>query len=97
MGGMVTLWLLGMFVLFLVIRWAIDGSYTAKNIQKIRRILEEQNHGISDKVDAELKEDSEAENIIFDIPSDKCPACHEKINETDEICQACGLSIKNSE
>ncbi|MCX7709102.1 MAG: anaerobic ribonucleoside-triphosphate reductase [Clostridia bacterium] len=79
--------------LFLVIRWAIDGSETADNIREIRSILSQ-----GSNIHPEAKQFKESEPCDktggLNISIDQCPACGNKLSDSQEECPACGLTIK---
>jgi hypothetical protein len=86
----IVIWIVGLVLLYLMIKWAIDGSETAENIRQIRKILSKQ---FTDKIPetAQTKDTYE----ILDISVDECPACHTKVSQKDTECPSCGLSLKN--
>ncbi len=91
MGALaIIFWIIGLFVLYTVIKWAIDGSETAENIREIRNILSMQYPNEAQGADTEPDEKLEETNYI----DDECPACHSKVSETDSECPSCGLILK---
>lgn len=88
-------WIIGLFLLFLVIKLAIDSSETAENIREIRRLLSSQysNVNLKEKIEVDVDETLDVE----DLKDDECPACHSKIQETYLECKSCGLRLKNLE
>lgn len=78
-------WVVGLWVLYCVIKAAIDNSETARNIKILTTKL---NRAFPDIENAKPKDYQE-----FDISIDKCPGCGTKISETDELCSSCGLRI----
>lgn len=87
--GIIAWWLFGwavaMSVFYAIIRAAIDGSETAQNIKEIRRILSKANN--------ETIYTPEKEYDLCTIPYNECPACHENISESDQICPHCSIIL----
>lgn len=77
------------FVLFLVIRAAINGSDLARDVRKIRILLETRSvaeHRTGKDETEEVASEAEEESI--------CPACGEELSAGDNECPACGLTLK---
>lgn len=85
--------ILSLFILYLVIKSAIDGSETSKDIRIIRMMLQKQ-YGKSLKQKKQTNEDYK----VMDIPYDICPACGETVKAENKTCPSCGLNLngKNS-
>jgi YgiT-type zinc finger domain-containing protein len=81
--------IIGLLILYAVIKSAIDGSETAENIRYIRMILSKQYTETDDNYSNIPKENFKIENI----PITECPACGEKISSTDKKCPSCGLTL----
>ncbi len=77
-----------LFILCWVIKSAIDGSETAKEIRTIRMILQKQ-YAISLKQKKQTNEDYE----IIDNPYDICPACGATVKLEHDTCPSCGLNL----
>ncbi|KPU46368.1 hypothetical protein OXPF_00100 [Oxobacter pfennigii] len=85
----IALWCIGLWILFLVIRQAIDGSETAENIREILKILSSKNSETSDIEKYDKGEDYSINETNIDI----CPACHSHVNPADKKCPSCGLPL----
>ena len=68
----IVLWFIGLWILYLVIRNAIDGSQTAENIRDIKRILSKQYLDANNNDNHKPKKNYE----VLNVPVDECPACH---------------------
>lgn len=79
------------FILYFVIQAAIDNSATAMIFKEIRDMLKSQ-YGIEASSE-DINEDTSHGNELVFGDYDICPACKEKIKETDKICPSCGLTI----
>jgi hypothetical protein len=84
-------WIIGLVVLYYVIRSAIDNSEAAGYLREIRNMLREMQH-------PPAKEKGPREDIINDItyhqyPDDQCPSCGRKVASTDKTCPSCGLTL----
>ncbi|NLV22324.1 MAG: zinc ribbon domain-containing protein [Syntrophomonadaceae bacterium] len=77
-------WIIGLWILYCVIKSAIDNSETAQNIKILTNMLSKE---YSSTV---CKDENDQE---MDISIDRCPACGAKISEQDEACSSCGLKI----
>ncbi|EPR11915.1 zinc ribbon domain-containing protein [Ruminiclostridium papyrosolvens] len=77
-----------LFILCGVIKSAIDGSETAKEIRMIRMILQKQ-YGKS------LKQNKQSDNDykVMDISYDTCPACGATVKPENNTCPSCGLNL----
>jgi rubrerythrin len=85
--------IISIVILYIVIKSAIDGSETAKDIKEIKKMLFEQyNAGNAKGMENEIKENAELD--ILDVPINECPACGSKVSENDKECQSCGLVLK---
>ncbi len=80
--------ILSLFILYLVIKSAIDGSETSKDIRIIRMILQKQ-YGKTLKRKKQTDEDYE----VMDNPYDVCPACGGAVKPEDKTCPSCGLYL----
>ena len=74
------------FVLFAIIRAAINGSDLAIDIREIRRIMEQKS--------SEIEKSEEAEVIPEDGENCICPACGGALSKLDKECPECGLVIR---
>ena len=97
MGPIILFWIIGLIVLFMVIKWAIDSSETAENIRQIRKVLSKNFPMVEDHEEAEEKELEESDEKLDELPLDECPACHSKILESDMYCHNCGLKFRNDD
>lgn len=90
---------IGLWVVYYVIRSAIDGSHTAQDIREIRKILSKQFPitDDSEKLMSENKEENDEIEYepIGECPVNECPGCHSNISSTDRICPSCGLTLKS--
>ena len=86
---------IGIFIMYIVIKDAIDNSETAVEIREIKKLLEKR-----DIVkDEELKRGDTKEAIILNKEQDiftgeKCPACEEPLRVNDKECPSCGLTLQ---
>lgn len=100
----VVLTIISIFVLYLIIRWAIDSSDLAYDIRTIREILEKQFPVDTVKAEeADIKDVAAGKCSIEDITTGECtsnsaeyvcPACGAGLADTDMECPECGLSLK---
>lgn len=82
------MYITGLFILYAVIKGAIDGSETAENIRQIRIMLRNQYPEYDDNDNT-----PEVECDIENIPITECPACGEKVSPSDKRCPFCGLAL----
>lgn len=80
-------WLIGLVVMYFVVKFAVDNSETAENVREIMRILSEQSP------DSNLKDKPIYETL--DTSIHQCPACSEKVSSKDKECPSCGLFLGN--
>jgi hypothetical protein len=85
-------WAISLYVLYLVIRSAIDSSETAQNLREIKRILSLQSNDSK-----EMEKENQVGCEMLDVSFDKCPACYSKVSQKDKECPSCGLALKNME
>ncbi|ACL76529.1 zinc ribbon domain-containing protein [Ruminiclostridium cellulolyticum] len=83
-----SLCVVALFILYLVIKSAIDGSETAKEIRQIRMILQKQ-YGKALKQIKQTDNDYE----VMDIPYYTCPACGANVKPENNTCPSCGLNL----
>ena len=82
--------IIGLFILYIIIKSAIDGSETSKIFKEIKKILFEQSNAYNNQ-----KETKENTGLgMLDMPIDECPACRSKVLEKDKKCQSCGLILE---
>lgn len=84
-----SLCVVALFILYLVIKSAIDGSETAKEIRQIRMILQKQ-YGKALKHIKQTDNDYEVMDIPYD---DTCPACGANVKPENNTCPSCGLNL----
>ena len=88
-------WIIGLVILYHVIRGAIDSSETAGNIREIRNILSEL-HPLPENEKAPEK-DIINDIAYYEYPDDQCPSCGRKVSSSDRVCPSCGLTLINEE
>jgi DNA-directed RNA polymerase subunit RPC12/RpoP len=85
LGTAIAIWFFGtiifFFILYSVIRAALDDSKLAKNIQDIRDILYKEKSKI---INNNVKEEELVE---------ECPACGRKVKQNETTCPECGLKL----
>ncbi|HNX28790.1 MAG TPA: hypothetical protein PKN87_05190 [Syntrophomonadaceae bacterium] len=79
------LWAIGMYILYAIIRSAIDASETAQNIREIRDILRKA-YNVTVSVPEEPYD-------LSTIPYNRCAACNGKLSDSDHICPHCGIKL----
>lgn len=79
---------IGLFLLHLVIKSAIDNSDAARDIKEIK-ILLFKIHECMEKEDSPKSIEAPPEEII----EEECPACHANISIGDKVCPSCGLTL----
>ncbi|WP_010245408.1 zinc ribbon domain-containing protein [Acetivibrio cellulolyticus] len=81
------------FVLYHVVRAAIDDTEMAKDIKFIRNALDN-NFASSnnEEEELELEDNFQLLNVAYDI----CPACKEKISPQDVECPHCRITLSNN-
>lgn len=82
---LVITWLIGLVIIYFVVKFAVDNSETAENVREIMRILREQSP------DCNLKDKPIYET--FDMSTHQCPACSEVVSPKDKECPSCGLFL----
>ena len=94
-------YLLGLFILFLVIKFAIDFSQTASEIKEVKLLLTKIEKSLNnvtktteEQTAQQTAQDQESDNIL-DIPFDECPACREKVTLNDKKCPNCGIVLED--
>lgn len=85
----ICIWILGLFIFYLVIKWAIDNSETANNIRIIKEILKRQY-----PINNADEEDKDTESEISGAVDGHCPACNAEVPEDAAECPSCGLVLK---
>lgn len=88
----VALLIIGLWIMYMIIRSAIDGSQTAEDIREIRKILSKQ-YPVIDDNEKHIPEENKENNVIEEIPVEECPACHSKVSSADRKCPSCGLAL----
>ncbi len=83
------LFAIGLWIMYAVIKSAIDGSQTAEDIREIRKMLSKQYSPIEEEKIKTPEENNETECTHDDV----CPACHSNISPTDKKCPSCGLTF----
>lgn len=83
------LFAIGLWIMYAIIKSAIDGSQTAEDIREIRKMLSKQYSTIEEDEIKTPEENNETECTHDDV----CPACRSKISPTDRKCPSCGLTF----
>ena len=81
----IVFYILGMAILYLVIKAAINGSDLAADARRIRNLLEEQY--IKPGKDEE-------EQVVPEEEITVCPACGGALSRQDKECPGCGLAVR---
>lgn len=81
--------ILGLYVQYLIIKAAIDGSETAQNIREIKQYFVESSNGNKANVTFD------ADDSDYDY--DHCPDCGANLATNDIYCPSCGLSLGNNQ
>jgi hypothetical protein len=86
LGSALAIWLFGtivfFFILYYVIRAALDDSKLTRNIQEIKDLL------YKEKMKT-IKNDNLKEEEL----TEECPACGRKVKQKETICPECGLKL----
>jgi rubrerythrin len=90
LGSALAIWLFGtivfFFILYYVIRVALDDSKLARNTQEIKDLL------YKEKMNTIKNDNVKEEEFI-----EQCPACGRKVKENETICPECGLKLTSDE
>ncbi|MGF7058018.1 hypothetical protein [Brassicibacter mesophilus] len=82
-------YIVALYIIYWVIKGAIDNSKLAKDIKEIRKLLSMQ----YSKTPTESQDTYEEEIVLPEDLTEECPACHEKISPTYKKCPSCGLTL----
>lgn len=85
------MWIMGLYILYLVIQGAINNSKLAKDTEEIKDILKVFKEQID--IDKRLGKEMSLEELE-DKVFNRCFKCHKLIKQEDEVCSSCGFKLK---
>ena len=85
---------LGLFILYLVIKFAIDFSQTSTEIREVKQLLVKIDKSLNNETEKREQTTKEHDDYeIIDTPIDECPACGEAVDLNNKNCPSCGILL----